>query len=221
MVLPGFTVFARKRKNNYSFAYGGIPKWSVRNYGNANVTARVLPMQGTCPESPAYWWDPPGVPSNEGCKWRKVGGRDYCECLALRWNYLGERESRDCAGFTYKPPLQVQEKHNVGAVNWLVAQILPAHLYMVQIQNQNQNQNAVHRVKQGNAAIRVFAQVKIMITLVDLTVGTVELVEEYVYGTIVATIARDLIVSFIYKLLADFQIVSSSFFSIGGTLPSF
>ena len=42
------------------------------------------------------WNRPP--PPNEGYKWRRVGDKNYCECLSKRWEYKGIQTKWQCSG---------------------------------------------------------------------------------------------------------------------------
>jgi hypothetical protein len=93
-LIPGFTAFVStkkiesKRTNQIS---------NNKYLSNCASSARVLPLQGTCPlVSDIYvYWDTP-IPSDNVCKWRMRRGENSCQCRNIHWKYKGELTHQEC-----------------------------------------------------------------------------------------------------------------------------
>jgi len=90
----------------------GIYHTSDNKYLSSTSSSRVLPMQGTCSWEADVQnaWNRPRPP-DEGCKWRKVGDRNYCECLGEHWVDDGIKTAQQCAGVRITPdasPIKAQ-----------------------------------------------------------------------------------------------------------------
>jgi hypothetical protein len=96
ILLPGFTAFVSAKKIGSRRTYQTSNNYS-KNTASSSI---ILPMQditddeadvGTC------WNSSP--PPDEGCKWRKIIGREGYHCWGKHWRYAGEKTAANCSGF--------------------------------------------------------------------------------------------------------------------------
>ncbi len=93
-MLPGFTAFVSTKEIESRHTYDVSSK---KYSSNGTSSARVLPLQATCPLEAdiSVYWNKPPLP-NEGCKWRTGYGQNWCECWGTHWTYKGEMTQKDC-----------------------------------------------------------------------------------------------------------------------------
>ena len=94
-MLPGFTSFVRARKIKST---NGYQTSKTKYSSNIASSSRVVPMAVCTREADIESaWNRPRPP-DEGCKWRKVGDSDHCECLWKHWYDKGQRTQLECNG---------------------------------------------------------------------------------------------------------------------------